>query len=143
MKITTRFEFPLEINMKEYYDLEGNEIINDDDFLYELYGVIVHSGTPYAGHYFSYIRDMTGQGNWKLDEIPIVNENINNNKNTSNNYKSSGNSSFTIIIIIFLSIFTGIIIVYLVIKIIFKPKQIKANELEDSFSYKNQDIIKL
>ena len=27
------------------------------------------------------------------------------------------------------------------IKIIFKPKQIKANELEDSFSYKNQDII--
>ena len=65
----------------------------------------------------------------------------NNNKNTSNDYKSSGNSSFTIIIIIFLSIFTGIIIVYLVIKIIFKPKQIKANELEDSFSYKNQDII--
>ena len=64
MKITTRFEFPLEINMKEYYDLEGNEIINDDDFLYELYGVIVHSGTPYAGHYFSYIRDMTGQGKW-------------------------------------------------------------------------------
>ena len=64
MKVTTRFEFPLEINMKEYYDLEGNESLNDEDFIYELYGVIVHSGTPYAGHYFSYIRDMTGQGKW-------------------------------------------------------------------------------
>ena len=64
MKVTTRFEFPLEINMKEYYDLENNENLNDEDFMYELYGVIVHSGTPYAGHYFSYIRDMTGQGKW-------------------------------------------------------------------------------
>ena len=41
-------------------------------------------------------------------------------------------------IIIFLGVFTGLILLYLLIKFIFKPKQIKANELEDSFRYKNQ-----
>ena len=35
-------------------------------------------------------------------------------------------------------IFTGLIIVYILIKLIRKPKQIKANELEDSFRYNNQ-----
>ena len=64
IKVTTRFEFPLEINMKEYCDIEDNENLKDEDYIYELYGVIIHSGTPYAGHYFSYIRDLTGQGNW-------------------------------------------------------------------------------
>ena len=64
IKVTSRFEFPLEINMKEYCDIEDNENLKDEDYIYELYGVIIHSGTPYAGHYFSYIRDLTGQGNW-------------------------------------------------------------------------------
>lgn len=66
IKITSKFEFPLEIDMKNYCDIEGKK---DDDFIYELYGIIIHSGTPYSGHYFSYIRDMTNQGNWNLQPL--------------------------------------------------------------------------
>ena len=91
IKLNNKFEFPLELNMKQFCDISDKSIEkeNDDDYLYELYGVIVHSGTPFSGHYYSYIRDMTGQGNWKLDEIPIVNENINNNKKEEKEEKNN------------------------------------------------------
>ena len=81
IKLNNRFEFPLELNMKEYCDIndKNTEEINDNEYLYELYGVIVHSGTPFSGHYYSYIRDMTHQGIWKLEEISNnTNININN-----------------------------------------------------------------
>ena len=81
VKLNNKFEFPLEINMKEYCDFEEKNI-NEDEYIYELYGVIVHSGTPYSGHYYAYIRDMTGQGKWELKkEIKENNVNINNNSN--------------------------------------------------------------
>ena len=80
IKLNNRFEFPLELDMKEYCDFteKNPEQINDNEYLYELYGVIVHSGTPFSGHYYSYIRDMTHQGKWKLDEV--INDNKENNK---------------------------------------------------------------
>ena len=62
----------------------------------------------------------------------------NSSKNIESNIESSEDSSLSIGIIIFLGVFTGLILLYLLIKFIFKPKQIKANELEDSFRYKNQ-----
>ena len=70
VKITSKFEFPLEINMKKNCDdsIVNIEGINEEDFIYELYGVIVHAGTPYGGHYFAYIRDMTAQGKWKVEK---------------------------------------------------------------------------
>ena len=79
VKLNNKFEFPLEINMKEYCDFEDKNI-NDEEYLYELYGVIVHSGTPYSGHYYAYIRDMTGQGKWEL----IKKENTENKENKLN-----------------------------------------------------------
>lgn len=36
---------------------------------YELYGIIVHRGDAYKGHYFSYIRDLTDSGLWDLDKV--------------------------------------------------------------------------
>ena len=79
VKLNNKFEFPLEINMKEFCDINEKDM-NEDEFLYELYGVIVHSGTPYSGHYYSYIRDMTGQGKWELTKNN-TNSNVNLNKN--------------------------------------------------------------
>ena len=84
VKLNNKFEFPLEINMKNFCDFgELNNSNNDDEYIYELYGVIVHSGTPYSGHYYAYIRDMTGQGKWKIiqKENKQIKENILNNKN--------------------------------------------------------------
>ena len=89
VKLNNKFEFPLEINMKEFCDFSNtennvdNKDNNDEDYLYELYGVIVHSGTPYSGHYYSYIRDMTTQGKWEL--VKNENKNIINNKELTKN----------------------------------------------------------
>ena len=62
--------------------------------------------------------------------IKDIDKNIETNKD---------NNTFSIGIIIVLGVLTGIIIIYFIIKIILKPKQIKANELEDSFSYRSQE----
>ena len=63
----------------------------------------------------------------------------NDDLNIKSNLESSGNNTFTLIIIIFLIAFSCLLFAYLIIKIVLRPKQIKANELEDSFSYKNQE----
>ena len=47
---------------------------------YELKAVVVHRGGPYGGHYFAYMKDDLGQGNWninmpeKFDERPTEKE---------------------------------------------------------------------
>jgi uncharacterized UBP type Zn finger protein len=114
IKLNDKFEFPLEINMRDYlsqevlndYDLNFTEN-NDKEFLYELYGIIIHRGTPYSGHYFSYIRDIVNEGNWNLDElkeykndpeffnkdIDIDNNNNNNEKNENENKEDDKNEN--------------------------------------------------
>lgn len=81
IKLNDKFEFPLEVDMREYFSPEvlsdfGTDFSNaspcvniEEEFLYELYGIIVHRGTPYSGHYFSYVRDICGEGNWNLEEV--------------------------------------------------------------------------
>ena len=32
--------------------------------LYELYSVVIHSGSTHSGHYTAYIKDMDGLGCW-------------------------------------------------------------------------------
>ena len=45
---------------------------------YDLYGVVVHSGGAYGGHYYAYVRDVTGQGQWstagRAEPPPAVSE---------------------------------------------------------------------
>ena len=69
IKITSRFEFPLELNMKNFMSRESLSTTSEDEFKYELYAFIVHRGTPYSGHYFSYVRDMNKEGNWEMEEV--------------------------------------------------------------------------
>jgi ubiquitin C-terminal hydrolase len=66
IKLTSRFEFPLEIDMREYMKECDGPL---EDYKYELYGIIIHRGTPYQGHYFSYIRDLNKEGNWNLMKL--------------------------------------------------------------------------
>ena len=83
-KINSRFEFPFNINMKEFCieDLEilGKKFENDDIYIkddsyyeYELKGINIHMGSADGGHYFSVINiERDGEGNIliekKLDE---------------------------------------------------------------------------
>jgi len=51
IKINTKFEFKSTIDMSPYLQSES-----DDGYLFSLIGVIVHSGNPIGGHYYSYLK---------------------------------------------------------------------------------------
>ncbi|EAY11931.1 Clan CA, family C19, ubiquitin hydrolase-like cysteine peptidase [Trichomonas vaginalis G3] len=50
-KINTRYQFMTEIDMKDFMDEASNESTE-----FTLTGVIVHSGNPIGGHYYSYLK---------------------------------------------------------------------------------------
>ncbi|CAD6444908.1 6039bd08-4af7-4836-9051-2cf9a245c040 [Sclerotinia trifoliorum] len=67
-KINDHFTFPPSIDMRpykvEYLMNESGEVEED---MFELVGVLVHTGTAETGHYYSYIRErpqVGGQENW-------------------------------------------------------------------------------
>lgn len=63
-KINTRVEFPMNFNVFPY-SVEGVEGgLSTDEYLYELKGIIVHTGTAQAGHYISYIKDPVHTKKW-------------------------------------------------------------------------------
>lgn len=50
-------------NNKKMYHIEQPPITNKDSpYIYELYGVVIHSGGAYGGHYHAYIRDVNFKG---------------------------------------------------------------------------------
>ena len=69
VKVNDYFEFPQMLDLAPYTK-EGVKLMEnpDDDsempeHMYELYGVIIHSGTATGGHYYSYIRER-GTDDW-------------------------------------------------------------------------------
>ena len=52
--------FPLELDMSPYCD----NVDKGEPLLYELFSVVVHSGSTHSGHYTAYIRDTRDLGNW-------------------------------------------------------------------------------
>ena len=68
VKVNSRFEFPLELNLQEY--LEPESIETPENCQYELKSVIIHRGGAYSGHYHAYIQDELNEGNWHL-EMPL------------------------------------------------------------------------
>ncbi|KAL6075441.1 Ubiquitin carboxyl-terminal hydrolase [Balamuthia mandrillaris] len=90
-KVTDRFEFPLRLNMEPFTaeglnrkelidrekakrgdsaeDVDWSEIfprtLPESYYQYELVGILVHTGSQEAGHYYSYIKERTkSPGNW-------------------------------------------------------------------------------
>ncbi|KAG3097443.1 hypothetical protein PI125_g15684 [Phytophthora idaei] len=61
MKINDFMEFPMEIDMFPYTSealaATDSGKINDKTIMYDLVGVVVHSGTSDTGHYYSFIKD--------------------------------------------------------------------------------------
>lgn len=50
-KISNQIDFPLtNLKLKQFYNSESN--------LYDLYGIVHHSGSPSGGHYISYTKNM-------------------------------------------------------------------------------------
>ncbi|RAL60589.1 hypothetical protein DID88_009784 [Monilinia fructigena] len=67
-KINDHFTFPSSIDMKPYkVEYLMNESGDIEEDIFELVGVLVHSGTAESGHYYSYIRErpqVDGKGDW-------------------------------------------------------------------------------
>ncbi|KAM0274993.1 hypothetical protein ACHAQH_007683 [Verticillium albo-atrum] len=57
-KINDYFSFPNRIDMRPYtVEFLNEESSTDEQDVFELVGVLVHSGTAESGHYYSYIRE--------------------------------------------------------------------------------------
>ncbi|NXB68664.1 UBP40 hydrolase, partial [Struthidea cinerea] len=64
-KETSCYTFPIQINLRPF--CEQTEM-DDSEYMYELFSVIIHKGGCYGGHYHVYIRDVDQLGNWQLQE---------------------------------------------------------------------------
>ncbi|XP_072496819.1 ubiquitin carboxyl-terminal hydrolase 40 isoform X3 [Notamacropus eugenii] len=64
-KETGRYTFPLQIDLKPF--CEQSEL-DDSEYLYDLFSVIIHKGGCYGGHYHVYIKDVDQLGNWQFEE---------------------------------------------------------------------------
>ena len=107
-KINSRFEFPLNINMKEFciedIEISGKKFENEDIYmkddsyyLYELKGINIHMGSADGGHYFSLINILRdGEGNILLERSEENDELNNDNKNTWLKFNDSHISVFDI-----------------------------------------------
>ena len=62
-KETTKFSFPQLLDMSPYLET-CQEGASPSDPRYELFSVVIHSGSTYGGHYKTYIRDIQNLGNW-------------------------------------------------------------------------------
>jgi ubiquitin carboxyl-terminal hydrolase 7 len=68
-KINDRFEFPFEMDLAPYLE---PSVDRSESWVYNLHGVLVHSGDVHGGHYFVLIKP-TADGNWlRFDDDRVV-----------------------------------------------------------------------
>ncbi|KAH8927853.1 cysteine proteinase [Atractiella rhizophila] len=69
IKINDRYEFPFSMDLAPYLD---SDVDQSEPWIYDLYGVLVHSGDVHGGHYFVLIKpDIDGK--WlKFDDDRVV-----------------------------------------------------------------------
>lgn len=68
-KLNDRFEFPVNLNMREF--AASQEAAPDEYYSYALQGVVVHTGSAEAGHYYSLART---QSRWYKYDDTVVSE---------------------------------------------------------------------
>ncbi|XP_060049796.1 ubiquitin carboxyl-terminal hydrolase 40 isoform X3 [Erinaceus europaeus] len=64
-KETSCYTFPPRINLKPF--CEESEL-DDLEYIYDLFSVIIHKGGCYGGHYHVYIKDVDHLGSWQSQE---------------------------------------------------------------------------
>ena len=64
IKLSDAVTIPLTLDLKEYMNQHSgsNEEMKEQEWVYDLYAVLVHSGSAMGGHYFSYMRKVDGGG---------------------------------------------------------------------------------
>lgn len=70
-KVNTRHEFPPVLDLSRYLEHRGNDA-DRSQYVYDLYGVLVHAGDVGGGHYYAYIRP-TQEPDWfRFDDDQIT-----------------------------------------------------------------------
>nr|XP_020662482.1 ubiquitin carboxyl-terminal hydrolase 40 isoform X2 [Pogona vitticeps] len=80
-KETSCYTFPFWINLKPFCEQAH---LDDVEYMYELFSVIIHKGGCYGGHYHAYIRDIDELGNWQMLEEDNLNDEDKDLKYTEN-----------------------------------------------------------
>ena len=69
VKINSEFTFT--------HEIQSNHLMEESDQIYELYSVIIHSGSAHGGHYHCYIKDLFRDKEWydfndqNVTQIPV------------------------------------------------------------------------
>lgn len=89
-KIDDRFEFPFEINMKEYTTefLNQKKLHQDSYYEYKLKGAVIHHGKAEQGHYFSYISNGDVWYEFNDTIVSVINQEIVKNNGFGQNSKT-------------------------------------------------------
>ena len=77
IKINDYYEFPLILDMNKYTEKFINNNINEDN-MYKLKSIIIHTGTCESGHYYSYILDDNSNEWYEFNDTRVEKINIDN-----------------------------------------------------------------
>lgn len=69
IKINDRFEFPKEIDLDPFLAKDAD---HSKSSIYDLYGVLVHSGNANYGHYYAFLRTSTSVQWYKFNDSKIL-----------------------------------------------------------------------
>ena len=128
-KINSKYDFPLELNIKNYS--KENNKVNEDYYKYNLRGINIHKGTATGGHYISLIQTSKENNNWFLFDDSSVKEYDFNLYEEEFNKKDKSDSAY---ILFYESVQEK------PMKTIFKeniPKQYLLEILDDNKTYEN------
>lgn len=85
VKVNTRFEFPREIDLGEFIPADSSR-----SYGYDLFGVLVHSGSVVSGHYYAYLRTSPDPQWYKFDDATVTK--VSETEAIENNYGSPDRS---------------------------------------------------
>lgn len=88
MKINDRFEFPDTIDLKPYILPKAD---HEQSLQYDLYGVLVHLGSVFSGHYYAFLRTSTDPQWFKFDDTLVTK--VSSKEAIEDNYGESASSS--------------------------------------------------
>ena len=128
-KISSKFDFPLELDIKKYCVENNNQ--NELYYKYNLKGINIHKGDADGGHYVSLIQTSKEENKWYLFDDSYVSEYNFNNFEEDFNEKKKNNFAY---ILFYESIQEK------PMKTVFKenlPKEYLIEVLEDNKTYEN------
>lgn len=68
-KVNAKQVFPPSLRMGEFLDIPTQDT---DETTYDLFGILVHSGSAQTGHYYAFMRPAAGQPDWyKFDDSKV------------------------------------------------------------------------